>query len=327
MHDTTYAPSPFTSSPSPPPPPTPPPTVTSKYTATVAKLSRMSVQKHFDAYRDVPWESEPIERDDPRWALTPDDPLGATDWYRELRPTQRTELGLTVLASQLRIGVEFERVLARGLLELATTLPPTAPEVRYAYHEIIEESQHSLMFLEVLRRTGLDAPGLGGLEAWFAARVPALGRTFPEMFFLHVLGGETPVDHLQRRALQRGDALHPIMRRVMQIHVTEEARHVCFAETFLDDRMPRLGRLQRLRLQLVAPFILFRTARAMLRPPAKLLHAWNVPKAVVREAFETGTHHRQLMLDGVAPIRELCARLGILTPTFTPLWRTLGIAG
>ena len=53
-------------------------------------------------------------------------------------------------------------MLKRGLLEFASTLPNGAPEFRYAYHEIIEEAQHSLMFQEFVNRSGFDAAGAAG---------------------------------------------------------------------------------------------------------------------------------------------------------------------
>ena len=62
-------------------------------------------------------------------------------------------------------------------------------------------------------------------------RMAAFGRSFPELFFFGVLGGEIFIDQQNREYLKRPrDAVHPLVRRVLQIHVTEEARHVCFAE-------------------------------------------------------------------------------------------------
>ena len=46
----------------------------------VARLSRLSVTKHYDAYADIPWE-DPAYRivpDDPLWQAGDDHPLGAT---------------------------------------------------------------------------------------------------------------------------------------------------------------------------------------------------------------------------------------------------------
>src|SRR5439155_18584287 len=88
----------------------------------------------------------------------------------------RAQIGLDRTASMMKIGLEFERVLKRGLLEFVGTLPNGALEFRYAYHEIIEEAQHSLMFQEFVNRSGFDAAGLSRLETFGARFIAALGR-------------------------------------------------------------------------------------------------------------------------------------------------------
>lgn len=298
-----------------------------QYLKVVDRLSRASVRKHFDAYADVPWEDPAflIEPEDPRWERGATDPLGATEWYRGLPAPRRAALGLAISAFQMKMGLTFENILQRGLLEFALALPNGSPEFRYAYHELIEEGQHSLMFQEFVNRSGFDSPGMSPFMAWQARRVPALGRTFPEFFFIHVLSGETPIDHVQRTELRRGAELHPLQRRIMQIHVTEEARHVCFAEKYLEEHVPRLGAARMFALRLQTPFVLREIAAQMLRPPKRFLDLAGVPRAVARDAFDRSPVYRQSTRDGVRPVRELCIRLGIVTPAWVPLWRKLGI--
>ena len=64
-----------------------------------------------------------------------------------------------------------------------------------------------------------------------------LSRAFPEAFFLFVLAGEDPVDHIQRKQLKEGGS-HPATERIMRIHVAEEARHIAFARHWLRERAP-----------------------------------------------------------------------------------------
>ena len=104
----------------------------------------------------------------------------------------------------MKTGLQFENVLCRGVLEYVDTLPNGAPEYRYAMHELIEEGQHQLMFQEFVNRSGIDVDGMP-LDAKIGSRfVVLLGRVFPELFFMFVLGGEDPIDHVQREALQGG---------------------------------------------------------------------------------------------------------------------------
>lgn len=295
------------------------------YPQLVRRLSEQSVRKHFDAYADISWDDPglQIEPDDPRWILADGDPLGDTAWYRALPRVTQARLGLHLVAAQMKIGVHFENTLSRGLLELASEEPNGSPAFRYAYHEVIEEGQHSLMFQELINRTGLDVPGVAPIERWASRRVARLGRTFPELFFLFVLGGEAPIDFVQRRALARPGA-HPLLERIMRIHVLEEARHLCFAQSYLREHVPRLGAFRLLTLRLRTPLIFKAMSEQMLRPPREIIGAYGIPDEVVRAAYGS-LAHRRAVCDGLAPVRALCIELGIITPLLVPLWRALGI--
>ena len=294
------------------------------YTALVARLSHQSVAKHFDAYADIPWDQEDyrIDPHDSRWELSEQDGLGATAWYQAQPAAIRARIGLHLYANFMKIGLQFESVLKRGLLEFAANLPNGSPEFRYVYHEVIEEAQHSLMFQEFINRSGMEVAGLSPLLQMAARYVVSLGRRFPELFFLFVLGGEDPIDHVQRLQLHGERPLHPLLRRIMQIHVTEEARHLCFARHYLRQHVPELGWLRRAALSVRAPFLLSRMAQLMMQPSAEIIRVYRIPSAVIAAAYANNPRHRQDTLTALRKVRELCTELGIVKPR---LWRALGI--
>ncbi len=297
------------------------------YEELVHRLSHQSVVKHFDAYADIPWDDPEyrIDPDDARWELGPDDSLGGTAWYRAQPPAVRSRIGLHLYATFMKIGAQFESVLKRGLLEYAAKLPNRSPEFRYAYHETIEEAQHSLMFQEFVNRTGLDIPGLAWWQRIGARQVIRFARTFPELFFVFVLGGEDPIDHVQRTALRSGQPLHPLLKRIMQIHVTEEARHLCFARHYLKRNAPQLGRFRRFVLSRRAPFILAVMAQLMMRPSTQIVRTYGIPRDVIREAYTRNPAHREKTLVALHKVRELLTEIGVVTPSSVRLWRWLGI--
>jgi hypothetical protein len=290
----------------------------------IARLNRMSVEKHYDAYADVDWDAPEmrIDPEDPVWELGPDEPLSATAWYRELPAPARARLGLHVVASTMKIGLQFENILQRGLLEFAASLPDGDPEFRYAYHEVIEEAQHTLMFQEFVNRAGLPVGGLSPTLRFLARRVVRLGGAFPELFFVFVLGGEDPIDHVQRRALSRERPLHPLLKRIMQIHITEEARHLAFARHYLRRNVPRLCLLRRARLRVSAPFILGTMARLMMRPAREVVRHHRIPRAVLRQAYRRNPGHHAATQAALGEVRELCRELDLVAP---PLWRLAGL--
>ena len=297
------------------------------FEALVGRLNRQSVTKHFEAYVDVAWDDEAfqITPDDPRWELSATDPLGGTEWYQGLPQATRARLGLESVASKMKIGLEFESVLKRGLLEYASTLPNGSAEFRYAYHEVIEEAQHSLMFQEFVNRTGFDARGLGRMDRIGARFIVGLGRRFAPLFFVFVLGGEDPIDYVQRRELRSGEAIHPLLERIMRIHVTEEARHLSFARHYLKRTVPHLGRLRRAGLAIGAPLVLATMAQMMLRPSRQLVQRYDIPASVIDEAFTHNPRHHAESLASMAKLRRLWVELGLTRFPYRSLWRALGL--
>jgi hypothetical protein len=300
---------------------------TPAYQSLIHRLSERSVTKHFDAYADIAWDDPEmrIDPDDPRWALSEDDVLGATAWYRAQPAGVQSRIGLHMMASFMKIGLEFESVLKRGLLEFTAALPNGAPEFRYAYHEIAEETHHGMMFQEFVNRTGFDVPGLAWWHRFGARQVIRFGRTFPELFFVFVLAGEDPIDHVQRTALRRDREMHPLIRRIMQIHVTEEARHLCFARHYLMRNVGKLGPVRRFVLSRRAPVILAIMSQMMMRPSGQIIRQYGIPAEVVREAYTHNRVHRERTREALAKIRGLLDDLDLITPGAARLWRLLGM--
>jgi hypothetical protein len=277
------------------------------FTALTERLSRLSINKSHDAYRDIDWDGPDgrIQRDDPRFRLAPDHPLGETDWYRSQPQHTQAELGLEWFCQVLRYGVAFESCLSRGLLEFAANLPNRSPEYRYAMHELIEESHHSLMFQEFINRSPCDPVNLPRLILYGHRRIARCGATFPELFFFSVLSGEIFVDHDNRRQLERRDTLHPLVRRILQIHVTEEARHVCFAEHFLRARFPHSPFWRRWQIRALLPVILDQGERMIMRPLPRLVRRFRIPASVLLRAFGPGSAHEGRVRAIVAPVYAL----------------------
>ncbi|MGH9036179.1 MAG: AurF N-oxygenase family protein [Acidimicrobiia bacterium] len=300
---------------------------TQEFDTALARLNKLSVERHTHAY-DIDW-------DDPALSVGPDgppadlpvfDPLKETDWYRSLSPGERHRLGLYRYAACMKIGWHFENLLQQGLLRFVTGLPDGTPVFRYLHHEIVEESEHTLMFQEFVNRTGLPVRGMPRGLRWLAQyRVVPLAKRFPALFFLFVLGGEDPVDQLQRRQLkEEGGTMHPLVERIMRIHVAEEARHLSFARHYLHDRAPHLGRFRRAVLAVLAPIVLSVMARLMVLPPGDLVREFRIPRPVLREAYGSPAG-RKALRDSVAKTRNLWRDLGLVGPLSRQLWKAGGI--
>jgi P-aminobenzoate N-oxygenase AurF len=278
----------------------------SGYHATLHRLSHSSISKHFHPYRDIDWDAPEhrIDPRDPRFCLREDSPLGQSAWYRGLPEATRVGLGLELQCQTFKYGIGLESALIRGMLEFVHDLPNGSNVYRYAMHEVIEECQHSLMFQEFIDRARCDPVPIMGLDAFVNRRVARAGATFPAFYFFCVLSSEIFIDDEQREQLKQPD-LHPLLRAILRCHVTEEARHLCFARLYLERCVPSLSRTQRAWLRTMVPGSLRSSERMLMRPSPRLVRRYSIPREVLRDCFGPGTPHQQRMQRIAAPALAL----------------------
>jgi hypothetical protein len=289
-------------------------------------LSRASVRQRWEAHRDVDWDdpAHRLDRADPGWELHSWDPLGASEWYRDQPPERRSAIGLYRVAAFLKVGIEFESVLNEGLLRFASRLPNGHPAFRYVYHEITEEAQHSMMFQELINRSGFDPPGSPEPTQERYRRLAGYADELPVLFFLTALTGEEAFDHIQRRMLA-SSSTHPLLRRITRIHVTEEARHLSFARGWLRDITPKLHPRELRHLRYQAPFVIQWTAGHMFELPDSLATAWDVPSDI-RLSITESDQARDIRRQSMARVVSLCHETGLADPRLHAVWSKLGAA-
>lgn len=300
------------------------------YRENLQALSTASVNLHFDAFLDIPWD-EPeyaVIPDDPRWVLPDADPLGHTDWYKSQPLDRQIHIGMYRQASMVKVGLQFEQILISGLMHYALTLPNDSPEFRYSTHEATEECHHTQMFQELVNRIGIDVPGGPG---WFRKVVPALAvfasKAAPFGFFVGVLAGEEPIDHMQKGVLRSGAQGHPLVMRVMQIHIAEEARHIGFAHQYLQYKAPRLGRIQKAAISVLMPVVMRLLCDVIMKPGKQMRRDLAIPDAVVADVWWNSDPSRKALRDTFGDVRMLATDLGLMNRVSRKVWQALGIAG
>jgi hypothetical protein len=200
------------------------------------------------------------------------------------------------------------------------------PEFRYFMHELTEETHHIQMFQEFTNRVAPEVYGVARIWRWAFPRVAFLGSRFPALFFAIVLAGEEPIDHLQKTVLRRGGT-HPLLDRVMSIHIAEEARHIGFAHAWLAAHAPHLSWPRKLMLGLLTPVAMRLGADAIMIPSKQDRRLMGLPDEVAHQIWNEGAAAAKFRRDLFSDVRMLFDDLGLRTPLTRWAWRALGIDG
>ncbi|RBO88368.1 para-aminobenzoate N-oxygenase AurF [Nocardia puris] len=301
-----------------------------EYAARLLLLSEGSVNKHFDPFEDIDWDNPDYAADagEERWILPKSaDPLARHPWYLALSKDEQITLGKYRQANIAKVGLQFESILISGMVTYNFGLPNGSPEFRYCSHEMIEEHNHTLMFQEMVNRIGIDVPGMGPLVSMFKYLAAPVAAKFPNLFFMAVLAGEEPIDHIQKEILRSGEEVHPIMLGVMAIHVAEEARHISFAHEFLKKHVPEVNAANKFVLSIAMPTIMFILGRSIATPPKSFFKEFDIPAKVRKELFYGSPEAKQVFADYFVDVRALAKELGLMNPISKRVWKLLGIDG
>lgn len=303
---------------------------TEQYNETLRLLSEGSVDKHFDPYVDIDWDSRKFEvtKDDRRWILpATTDALGGHAWYQALPEDRQIAIGMWRQANIAKVGLQFENILIRGMMQYVFSLPNGSAEARYCTHESIEECNHTLMFQEMVNRVDADVPGMNRPMKWISPIIPLFATLLPELFFVGVLAGEEPIDHIQKAFLRSGENIHPIMQSVMVIHVAEEARHISFAHQLLRRRVPKMSRVGRFLLSLAFPITMRILCDVIAIPPKKFWQKFDIPKYVKDDLFWGTEQSQHRLQDYFGDVRMLATDTGMMNRSAKLLWKACGIDG
>jgi len=299
------------------------------YVDTLNTLSEGSVRRNFNPYTDIDWDSPEfaVVPNDERWVLPKTDPIGKHSWYQSQPLERQIEIGMWRQANVAKVGLHFESILIRGLMEYAFWTPNGSPEYRYCLHEAVEECNHTMMFQEMVNHIGADVPGMPRLLKWVQPVIPLVAGPLPIPFWFGILAGEEPIDHTQKNVLREGKTLHPIMERVMAIHVAEEARHISFAHEYLRKRVPHLPRRKRFLLSLYVPVVMRVLCSAIIVPPRAFWKEFDIPRSVRKEIFFQSPEARLMLRDMFGDVRMLAHDTGLMNPLAKLVWRMCRING
>ena len=299
-----------------------------EYYDTLRTLSQASVDQRFEAFKDIAWDDPDfqVRELDERLILNDADEIGRHPWYKALPKERQIEIGRYRYCQIAKVGRQFEQILISGVMQHLIGMENNNPEFRYAMHEVTEESHHIQMFQEAVNRFGADVVGAPPRLRGLVPFISAAGMFFPEAFFVGILAGEEPIDHLQKSIMRAGGS-HPLIDRVMQIHIAEEARHIGFAHQYLEHHWSEMNVVKKQLLTYLFPLIMRWLCDVIMVPSKADQRAMGIPDQVAKEIWWQSDDSKKLLRDMFGDVRMLADNLGIRKGPARLLWKVLGIDG
>ena len=281
------------------------------------RLLNGTVKKSYDSVVDIDWDA-PLDPD--KFFLPPQmiTIYGTPEW-EALTRDQQSELSRQQLINMLSAGIWFENILNQGILRNIMHTNPTAKATHYMLTEMGDETRHMVMFGKTIERVG----GVPVRPSLFQRIViNALPFTFRgTVLWAAALVGEEVFDALQRQILDDPD-LQPIVRRLMRIHVTEEARHIQFARDGIRKVVPAMPWYRKMLLAnihgLGGPFY-----RMLFTLPVYYYRA-GLDGRQLQQVARANPHFQQKCRESFVPLASFFEEVGLMGRFSRRMWRRGG---
>lgn len=183
--------------------------------------------------------------------------------------------------------------------------------LKYRLHEMREEAGHSLMFLELMERSGLTIPYWQHshlrLASLFGRYAPLESLGF---WMATVIGEEIP-DRLNRYIRQNSEKVCSTIVEMSTLHIIDEARHITYAREMAENRLAGFRDWQRLLLRPLLNKLLHQFIDFFYYPDARLYElAGLFPGPEWVSCARDSRHRREFMDHCLHPTVEMFRQRG-----------------
>jgi hypothetical protein len=273
------------------------------------RIAEPSATPYQDPLARIDWNG--IDRE--CWWLPPQAlSLAGIPEFEVLPLEARRRLSHYEYAHLLEIGLWLEALFVERLARLARRTGDFERRTRYL-QEIREEAGHSLMFVELIGRSGVKLPSMRGAGLRLAE---TLGRWVPSgsaMFWAMVVIGEELPNRLTRR-LQRGVedvTLSAVVYRMAQLHGQDEAAHAAYARARCEEATQGLSDWRRVLLSPILSRMLGAFATYLYFPPSTVYRCAGLPPGTAWRSLVLRNPARRLQVAAMMrPTVEFLGRIG-----------------
>jgi hypothetical protein len=284
----------------------------------IAKLYRLGKERNWNADSDLDW-SQSFPRSEP--AILPVFPSAFVGWepYEALGSEGQKEYGWHHLAwtvSQFLHGEQGALLVSSQLVSCA----PTYEAKLYAASQTFDEARHVEVFSRYLReKIGITYPINVHLKALLDKIL-----TDPR-WDLKFIGMQMIIESLALAALhvQRETAADPLLRDINDLIVRDEARHVAFGVTYMEQYVKALAPAE-IEDRARFAFEACRIMRERIIPSDVFVHYGFDPDEGRRRFLEAGQMDmfRNMLFTRIMPNLN---RIGLLTDALQPAYEELGL--
>ncbi|MBB5851046.1 diiron oxygenase [Amycolatopsis umgeniensis] len=283
------------------------------------RLLQASAKLSYDPEVDVDWEA-PLT-DGAFFIPERTVSLYGTELWDSMSHEQRVELSRQELINSVSVGIWFEIILMQMLLRMSYRADPTTAHARYALTEVADECRHSTMFAMLIDKVD-GRPYRNNRLLHFTAHVLPLILRGPSMWVATLIGEEV-FDAIQREHLQ-DESIQPLVRAVMRIHVTEEARHVRYARDDLSRQMARASWPVKAFTRIVVAIGSMLLSRLLSRPAQYARAGLERPRRAAALARRS-PHRREVLAAGAAKMVRYLREVDLVGGPGLVLWRRSGL--
>ncbi|MHB1514113.1 MAG: diiron oxygenase [Acidiferrobacteraceae bacterium] len=273
----------------------------------IRQLNRSSA-----AYEDpsslVPWDRLAF---DDYWLPVEALSLSGLSEFEHLDENRKQALSRYEFLNFIEAGIWLEGIfmerMARGLRQRHSSLA----ELRYRVHEIREESGHTLMFLDLIERAGLELSG----KQWAPLVLDVFARLVPlesmEFWLATVLGEEVP-DQMNRYVRRHEVGVNAAIVQMCALHIKEEARHIAYARELVRVKAGEASRPRRAVASTLMNYLLRRFLDAFYCPQADVYERAGLsPGSYWQDLARANPTRRRFLNELIEPSIRLLQPLGL----------------
>lgn len=229
-----------------------------------AHLAHSSTPYH-DPLARIHWERLRLDK---YWLPPEAISLHGLPEFMRLPDTQRMRLSQYEFLNFLEAGLWLEGLFMERIARSLAHRSPDRAALKYRLHELREEAGHSLMFLELMERSGLCIPARARPSVPLARLFGRYAPLESLAFWLAVLIGEEIPDRLNRYIRRHPQGVCPVVVEMSTAHMIDEARHINYARHLIDERLKGARAWQRALIRAVIQKLLRQFVSVFCYPPA-----------------------------------------------------------